>query len=65
MILWDYLCEPNINVMENNTMSNFVRITKVLPTKEKKAKISINYSLGQEHFLTLNTAVTRLRMQID
>lgn len=46
-------------------MSNFVRITKVLPTKEKKAKISINYSLGQEHFLTLNIAETGLRMQID
>lgn len=46
-------------------MSNFVRITKVLPTKEKKAQISIKYPLGQEHFLTLNTAVTGLRMQID
>lgn len=46
-------------------MSNFVRITKVLPTKEKKAKISINYSLGQGHFLTLNIAETGIRMQID
>lgn len=37
---------------------------RILPTKKQKAKICIDYSLGQEHLITLK-AVTYLGMQIE